>query len=94
MSEKDTVVDEVVVQSQEDEKIEGRSAFAVKTTDIGVAVAPVFIDKEGKVREVKNLPAIFPTREYALEQIKGLTELINHHFDEFDAAVEAKKRAN
>lgn len=89
MLEKSQAINKIDEISQQDNKLEGRSAFAVKTTDVGVVVAPVFVDKEGGLREIPNLPAVFPTRAYALEQITELTKLVNKHFDELEKGIKA-----
>lgn len=59
------------------EQIQGRSIFIVETTPSGVQVKTGFLAEDGRVLE---LPAIFPTQEYALSQIDELRKIVIQHF--------------
>ncbi|APB98958.1 hypothetical protein [Polynucleobacter asymbioticus] len=59
------------------EQIQGRSIFIVETTPSGVQVKTGFLADDGRVLE---LPAIFPTQEYALSQIDELRKIVIQHF--------------
>lgn len=60
-----------------DESVTGRSVFIVETTGGGVAVQTAFLTQDEKIIQ---LPAIFPTVEYAYEQIDALRRLVGQHF--------------
>lgn len=62
-----------------DQSITGRGVFAVRTLGTAVSVEAAFLAESG---EVMRLPAVFPNREYALEQIDELRALVNRHFDD------------
>ena len=59
------------------EQIQGRSIFIVETTQSGIQVKTGFLTEDGRVLE---LPAIFPTQEYALSQIDELRKIVIQHF--------------
>jgi hypothetical protein len=59
------------------EQIQGRSIFIVETTASGIQVKTGFLAEDGRVLE---LPAIFPTQEYALSQIDELRKIVIQHF--------------
>jgi hypothetical protein len=59
------------------EQIQGRSIFIVETTLNGIQVKTGFLAEDGRVLE---LPAIFPTQEYALSQIDELRKIVIQHF--------------
>jgi hypothetical protein len=63
--------------SGQSEQIQGRSIFIVETTPSGVQVKTGFLTEDGRVLE---LPAIFPTQEYALSQIDELRKIVIQHF--------------
>lgn len=59
------------------EQIQGRSIFIVETTPSGIQVKTGFLAEDSRVLE---LPAIFPTQEYALSQIDELRKIVIQHF--------------
>jgi hypothetical protein len=59
------------------EQISGRSIFIVETTAGGIQVQTGFLAEDGRVLQ---LPAIFPTQEYALTQIDELRNVVIQHF--------------
>ncbi|MBU3637237.1 hypothetical protein [Polynucleobacter sp. es-MAR-4] len=63
--------------------ITGRGVFAVRTLGAAVSVEAAFLAEDGNVL---RLPAVFPNRQYAIEQIDELRELVNRHFDDLDKA--------
>jgi hypothetical protein len=63
--------------------ITGRGVFAVRTLGAAVSVEAAFLAEDGNVL---RLPAVFPNRQYAIEQIDELRDLVNRHFDELDKA--------
>ncbi|WP_071467285.1 hypothetical protein [Polynucleobacter asymbioticus] len=63
--------------SGQSEQIQGRSIFIVETTPSGIQVKTGFLAEDGRVLE---LPAIFPTQEYALSQIDELRKIVIQHF--------------
>lgn len=58
--------------------ITGRGVFAVRTLGTAVSVEAAFLAEDGNVL---RLPAVFPNRQYAIEQIDELRALVNRHFD-------------
>ncbi len=71
--------DEQQSSSQEDqqEQISGRSIFMVETTAGGITVQTGFLAEDGRVIQ---MPAIFPTQEYALSQVDELRMIVIAHF--------------
>lgn len=69
-----------------DRPVTGRGVFAVRTLGNAVAVESAFLDEAGNVL---RLPAVFPSRQYALEQIDELRNIVNAHFDDLDKALNA-----
>ena len=71
---------EDAVQAQAgDQPITGRGVFAVRTLGDAVSVEAAFLAEDGNVL---RLPAVFPTREYALGQIDELRQIVSQHFDQ------------
>ena len=66
-----------------DRPVTGRGVFAVRTLGTAVSVESAFLEESGNVL---RLPAVFPNRQYALEQIDELRQIVNQHFDEVDKA--------
>ena len=64
--------------------ITGRGVFAVRTLGAAVSVEAAFLAEDGNVL---RLPAVFPNRQYAIEQIDELRALVNRHFDDLDQGV-------
>ena len=61
------------------QKIEGRSIFIIETTAAGVKVQTGFLANDGQVHA---MPAVFPTLQYALQQIDELKAHVINHFTE------------
>lgn len=59
----------------------GRSVFAVRLVGDGVSVETGFLVEDG---QVLRMPAVFPNRGYALEQVNDLIALIHRYFDELE----------
>jgi hypothetical protein len=59
--------------------ITGRSVFSVEITPDGVMVKTRFLTEDGKVLD---MPAIFPSPDYALAQIDELRALVSQKFGE------------
>jgi len=57
----------------------GRSVFSVEITSEGVMVKTRFLTEEGRVLD---MPAIFPSPDYALAQIDELRNLVSQKFAE------------
>jgi hypothetical protein len=64
-------------QEGQQEKIQGRSIFIVETTAAGIAVQTGFLAEDGRVIQ---MPALFPTQDYALSQIDELRKAVLLHF--------------
>lgn len=65
-----------------DQNVTGRGVFAVRTLGNAVSVESAFLAEDGNVL---RLPAVFPNREYALEQLEELWKIVNKHFDELSS---------
>lgn len=68
-----------VEMSGADKPITGRGVFAVRTLGEAVSVEAAFLAEDGNVL---RLPAVFPNREYALQQIDELRDIVARHFNE------------
>jgi hypothetical protein len=62
-----------------DRPVTGRGVFAVRSLGNAVSVESAFLEENGNVL---RLPAVFPNRQYAMEQIDELRNIVNGHFDE------------
>ncbi len=60
-----------------DQKLNGRSVFAVETTSEGIVVRTAFLADD---QRVLAMPAMFPSLNYALQQIDELRQLVSQHF--------------
>ena len=60
-----------------DQKINGRSVFAVETTAGGIMVRTAFLTED---QRLLAMPAMFPSLDYALQQIDELRQLVSQHF--------------
>lgn len=80
-TETTAVAPQVDAASEEQKSITGRACFAVNRVEIGVSIETAFLAENG---EVMRLPAVFPNRAYAHEQIQALMQLVDSHFDEFE----------
>lgn len=61
------------------EQFTGRSVFSVEITPEGVMVKTKFLTEDGRVLD---MPAIFPSPDYALAQIDELRLLVSQKFGE------------
>lgn len=61
------------------ESLTGRSVFSVEITPEGVMVKTRFLAEDGRILD---LPAIFPSPDYALAQIDELRALVSQKFAE------------
>lgn len=59
--------------------VTGRGVFAVRTLGTAFSVESAFLEENGNVL---RLPAVFPNREYAMQQIDELRQIVNQHFDQ------------
>lgn len=66
-----------------DRPVTGRGVFAVRTLGNAVSVESAFLEESGNVL---RLPAVFPNREYAMQQIDELRQIVNAHFDDVEKA--------
>lgn len=62
--------------------ITGRSVFEVRLVGEGVSFETGFLVEDG---QVLRLPAVFPNRAYAHEQINDIIVMLHRHFDELEA---------
>lgn len=65
-----------------DRPVTGRGVFAVRTMGNAVSVESAFLEENGNVL---HLPAVFPNREYALQQIDELRQIVNQFFAQLEA---------
>lgn len=61
------------------QQLTGRSVFSVETTPEGVMVKTRFLSEDGRLLD---MPAIFPSPDYALAQIDELRALVSQKFAE------------
>jgi hypothetical protein len=61
------------------QQLTGRSVFSVETTPEGVMVKTRFLTEDGRLLD---MPAIFPSPDYALAQIDELRALVSQKFAE------------
>lgn len=59
------------------ENVQGRSVFQIQTVAAGVMVSTAFLTSENQLLQ---LPAVFPSLEYALEQLDELRRHVLNHF--------------
>lgn len=64
-------------QLNPNETLTGRSVFSIEITPEGVMVKTRFLADDGRVLD---LPAIFPSPDYALAQIDELRALVSQKF--------------
>lgn len=64
-----------------DRPVTGRGVFAVRSLGAAVSVESAFLEESGNVL---RLPAVFPNREYALQQIDELRQIVIQHFDDIE----------
>ena len=58
-----------------------RSVFAVRAVEQGVSVETLLLHADG---QLQRMPAVFPSRAYAMEQIEQLARIVHQHFDQFE----------
>lgn len=76
---KETQPHQSVEVSGSEQPITGRGVFAVRTLGNAVSVEAAFLAQDGNVL---RLPAVFPNREYALQQIDELRDIVIRHFND------------
>ncbi len=69
--------------AQHDMQESGRSVFAVREVARAVSVETMLLRTDGQLR---RMPAIFPNRAYAMQQIEQLAQLVQQHFDRIERA--------
>ncbi|MGL4860205.1 MAG: hypothetical protein ACRC5A_10820 [Enterobacteriaceae bacterium] len=72
-SESNSILTDGALDEQQRQDIRGRSVFAIETTAAGVMVRTAFL---GEQNELLEMPAVFPTLNYALNQIDELRRLV------------------
>jgi len=70
----------------QEQPITGRGIFVVQMMENAVSVEGAFLVEDGKLMK---MPAVFPNRQYALEQIEELCQIINRNFDEIEGRANA-----
>ena len=65
------------LSNPETSSIKGRSVFSLEMTAQGVMVQTAFLTEDGQVLQ---MPAVFPTVDYAHSQIDELRRLVSEHF--------------
>lgn len=68
---------ETLADAENQENIQGQSVFHIQTAAAGVVVTTVFVTSDGQVLQ---LPAVFPSLAYGLEQIDALRQHVIDHF--------------
>jgi hypothetical protein len=58
-----------------------RSVFAVRAVEQGVSVETLLLRADG---QLQRMPAVFPSRAYAMEQIEQLVRIVHQHFDQLE----------
>ncbi len=58
-----------------------RSVFGVRVMGQSVVVETLLLRADGQLQQ---MPAVFPSREYALEQIQQLGQIVLQHFDQIE----------
>jgi hypothetical protein len=66
-------------KADQKESVQGNSIFIVETTACGISVQTGFLTEDGQLMQ---MPAIFPTQEYAMSQVEKLRQLVVKHFAE------------
>ncbi len=80
MSEDTKTTDELEnsVADEQNQSIQGQSIFLIETVAAGVAVQTGFLATDGAVH---MMPAVFPSLQYALQQIDELRGHVINHFE-------------
>ena len=58
-----------------------RSVFGVRVMGGSVVVETLLLRADGQLQQ---MPVVFPSREYALEQIQQLGQIVLQHFDQIE----------
>ncbi len=58
-----------------------RSVFGVRAMGQSVVVETLLLRADGQLQQ---MPAVFPSREYAIEQIQQLGQIVLQHFDQIE----------
>jgi hypothetical protein len=67
-----------VTPTLEQQPISGRAVFAVSRVDVGIAVHTAFLAEDGRLLQ---MPAVFPNKEYALQQIEEMRQMVIQQFE-------------
>jgi hypothetical protein len=78
MSEETIKTEEPNTAAEENQTIQGRSIFIIETVAAGVAVQTALLTEDNNVH---SMPAVFPSLQYALQQIDELRGHIINHFE-------------
>lgn len=78
MSEDTIQTEEQNTVTEENSTIQGRSIFLIETVAAGVAVQTALLTEDNNIH---SMPAVFPTLQYALQQIDELRAHIINHFE-------------
>ena len=78
MSEETIQTEEQNAAAEENSTIQGRSIFLIETVAAGVAVQTALLTEDNNIH---SMPAVFPTLQYALQQIDELRAHIINHFE-------------
>lgn len=69
----------VAEASADKTQFQGRGAFIVEITSVGVVVASTVVTDDGRALA---MPAVFPNLTYALSQIDEMRALVIRHFEQ------------
>lgn len=75
-------IPEMPARSHTNAPLTGRGVFLVTVADQAVLVEGAFLEDKG---QVLKMPAVFANREYALEQIDELRQIVIKRFEELEA---------
>ncbi len=78
MSEDSIQTEQQNTITEENSTIQGRSIFLIETVAAGVAVQTALLTEDNNVH---SMPAVFPSLQYALQQIDELRAHIINHFE-------------
>ena len=77
--QKNSPIESRIMANDNQKTLTGRSVFSVELTPEGVMVKTRFLTEDGKLMD---MPAIFPSPDYALAQIDELRLLVSQKFGE------------
>jgi hypothetical protein len=78
MSEDTIQTEQQITAAEENQTIQGRSIFIIETVAAGVGVQTALLTEDNNIH---SMPAVFPTLQYALQQIDELRAHIINHFE-------------